>query len=1118
MASLANQDFGSESEDDDFNPAPAIDSDDEADVKPSTERKSRKSSSEPASRAVREEDYDDEEDEKPSVTNGTEDKADINGDRDEEADGEADADGDEDDAGGEDVDDEDDEDDDNDDDDEEDDIQGGHRRKRRKRDPRNQFIDVEAEVDDEDEDVDEDEEGEAVGDFLADTHPDDLNDLPPGADKDDRRHRELDRQRELQASLDAEKQAALLKERYGRNRAAATDAAIMPQRLLLPSVDDPTIWGVRCKPGKEKEIVFNIMKRIEDRINTREPLAITSAFERGGTMAGYIYVEARKQSDVMTACDGVTFLYPRTKMVLIPIGEMPDLLRVHKSKQLEPGAYVRIKRGKYQGDLAQVEDVETNGLDVSVRLVPRLDYGQNEDANASPEKRKRPGFGGGNPAANRPPPRLFSEQEAKRKHGKFLQQVVHLGKKQFTYLNDTYIDGFLIKDVKLQHLITEDVNPTLEEVTRFAAREEDGVENLDLTALAATLKAAGANAEYLPGDMVEVYQGEQRGVTGKAISVHGDIVKLMVTEGDLQGQVIEAPVKGLRKKFNEGDHVKVVGASKYHDEVGMIVKIRDDRVTLLTDSNNQEITVFSKDLREATDAGGTVGSSKYDLYDLVQLDAATVACVIKVDRESLRVLDQTGSVRSLLPSNISNKIEKRRNAVATDRDGSEIRVDDTIKEQGSFGERKQGRVLHIHRNFLFALSRTQTENAGVFVVRTANVLTVAAKGGRINNAGPDLTKMNPTRSNAQNGGAGGPPMPPPKTFGRDKLLGRTVTIRKGPHKGLLGIVKDTTDSEARVELHTKSKIVNVPKDAVLVKDPVTGQTIDSWKLGAGGAGRGKPGDMGRTPYGGRTPSTQSGWQGSAGGGGRTPMATANGGRTPAWNGAGGRTPAWTGGSGGGGSGGSGGSGWASGGRTPAAGVRGGDGGRTPAWGSAGAGDRTVNPYDGSRTAYGGGGSGATWSSSSRTPYSSSAGFSGSRTPAWQPSSTSTSTANFDSGSRTPAHNPYASAPTPSWGTSTSSHPTPSSTAPGKPYDAPTPAPAYSAPTPGAYGAPTPSGGGAYVASTPGANGGGSGGGYSAPTPGPYTGAPTPGAGQTPGMWAAETPGVGGGEEEDPRYE
>jgi transcription elongation factor SPT5 len=60
---------------------------------------------------------------------------------------------------------------------------------------------------------------------------------------------------------------------------------------------------------------------------------------------------------------------------------MPDLLRVTKSEQLQPGGYVRMKRGKYAGDLAQIDDVETNGLEVSL-IVPRLDYGASEDINA----------------------------------------------------------------------------------------------------------------------------------------------------------------------------------------------------------------------------------------------------------------------------------------------------------------------------------------------------------------------------------------------------------------------------------------------------------------------------------------------------------------------------------------------------------------------------------------------------------------------------------------------------------------------------------------------------------------------------------------------------------------
>ena len=172
-----------------------------------------------------------------------------------------------------------------------------------------------------------------------------------------------------------------------------------------------------------------------------------------------------------------------------------------------------------------------------------------------------------------------------------------------------------------------------------------------------------------------------------------------------------------------------------------------------------------------------------------------------------------------MPSQISNKLEKRRNAVAVDRNGSEILNDDTVREVG--GEQKQGVILHIYRAFLFLHNREQTENSGLFVVRSSNVATVAAKGGRVaqtGSTGPDLSKMNPAMQ--RNGNANGA-MAPPKSIGRDRALGQTVTIRKGPYKGLLGIVKDTTDNEARVELHTKSKTIQVPKDTLGFKEYVT---------------------------------------------------------------------------------------------------------------------------------------------------------------------------------------------------------------------------------------------------------------------------------------------------------
>ena len=760
----------------------------------------------------------------------------------------------------------------------------GRPRKRMRRDPRNQFLDVEAEVDEEDEGDEDDEEGQQDG-FIADTHPDDLVDLPEGTENDDRRHRELDRQRERAEQMSAEKQAELLREKYGRRQMAAGDAVHVPKRLLLPSVEDPSIWGVKCKPGKEREVVFAITKRVEERFGTKDPMPLISAFERGGTMLGYVYIEARKQADVLKALDGIMNVYPRTKIVLVPIKEMPDLLRVTKSEQLQPGGYVRVKRGKYQGDLAQIEDIETNGLEATLRIVPRLDYGVKDTApmvdggiRGELAKRKRAGAFGLNNAAVRPPPRRFSEAEAKKDKDKSLSSTGNMEHKSWQYDNDTYVNGFLIKDFKIQHLVTENVNPQLEEVTRFTAGAEDGAENLDLAALAATLKKTTAVDNYLPGDMVEVYEGEQSGVSGKAVAVRGDIVTIAVTHGDLRGQSIEVPMKGLRKRFSEGDHVKVIGGSRYKDEVGMVVNIVDDKVTMLSDLSMQEITVFSKDLREASDSGVAGGLGRYDIHDLVQLDPATVGCITKVDRESMRVLDQNGSIRSILPSQVSNKIERRRNAVATDRNGAEIRTDDTVREIG--GESKQGVIIHIHRSFLFLHNREQTENSGVSVVRASNVATVAAKGGRVaqaSSSGPDLNKMNPAMM--RNGMNGNGPMGPPKSFGRDRAIDQTVTIRKGPYKGLLGIVKDTTDTDARVELHTKGKTIQVAKDTLGFKNPLTGQSMDytafTGSRGRGGGGRGGfSGAMG-----GSTPRAQPDWSGS-----RTPLPVA-GGRTPAWGGA-----------------------------------------------------------------------------------------------------------------------------------------------------------------------------------------------------------------------------------------
>ena len=691
---------------------------------------------------------------------------------------------------------------------------------------------------------------------------------------DDRRHRELDRRREVEAGLDAEEQAEILRQRYGNRRTTkgAGDFTVKPKRLLLPSVDDPKIWAVKAREGKEREVVFAIMKRIEERIGTKNEILITSAFERGGpqsVMKGYIYVEAQRQPDVIMALDGIMNVYPRTKMELVDIKDMPDLLRIQKTPTLEPGAWVRLRKPvKHSGDLAQVLDVTENGLEARVKFIPRLDLAPRDDAShLTPDGKRKRALG----PAPRPPQRFFNEAEVRKRFpGRAIQGSATSN--VWTFMGDEFENGFQVKDIKIQQLQLTDVRPKLEEVTKFASGAEDGTENLDLKQLAASLKDANALTTYLPGDIIEVYEGEQRGVVGRATNVQGDIVTINVTEGALRGQTIEVPSRGLRKRFKVGDHVKVIGGSRYQDEVGMVVKISQDRVTLLADQSNTEITVFSKDLREADDIGGQGSIGNFELLDLVQIDSTTVGCVVKIDRESLVVLDQQGDTRQMVPSSIANKLTKK-NTVAADRSGSEIRLGDVVKEYG--GQQRRGKILHIWHGYVFLHTHDNNENSGVFVTRAASVNTVAAKGGRVNApVGPDLTAMNPALKRNPNGNDPGKMLPPPKVFGRDKAIGQTVIIRRGGYKGLLGIVKDTTDASARVELHSKNKTITVPKDHLSFKDRHTGAKIDI-------------NSRGPRPYGGsqasdrRVPDWQSG--------GRTPAAGGLPERTPAWGGSGSRS-------------------------------------------------------------------------------------------------------------------------------------------------------------------------------------------------------------------------------------
>ena len=126
------------------------------------------------------------------------------------------------------------------------------------------------------------------------------------------------------------------------------------------------------------------------------------------------------------------------------------------------------------------------------------------------------------------------------------------------------------------------------------------------------------------------------------------------------------------------------------------------------------------------------------------------------------------------------------------------------------------------------------------------------------------------RNMRMGGGGGGRGRGRGGGLGRDReFVGQTIKITQGPYKGHIGIVKDATDSTARVELHAKCQTISVDRSRISV--------INAGRVG------GHPGSFSthsRTPMHGPSGTPMYNTPGS-----RTPM---YGSQTPLYDGS--RTP------------------------------------------------------------------------------------------------------------------------------------------------------------------------------------------------------------------------------------
>lgn len=239
----------------------------------------------------------------------------------------------------------------------------------------------------------------------------------------------------------------------------------------LPTTRDPKLWHVKCKDGAEAEVLAAIANKFQQAMAAGRAPGIFSALS---SRKGAIFVEAYREANVKQALEGVTNVYAWRPggIKLVPMPDMPNVLNAAIKKQrLKKGVFVRVARGMYKGDLAQVLDLTDGGAQATVRMVPRLDMhalSMTEEQKKMMTKRRR---------GIRAPQRFFDLEEIRAASQGPVEvqdrRMPRLGIVADLFKGETYHGGFLIKNVKVDYLTQQGADPTLDEMQQFKPRGEE---------------------------------------------------------------------------------------------------------------------------------------------------------------------------------------------------------------------------------------------------------------------------------------------------------------------------------------------------------------------------------------------------------------------------------------------------------------------------------------------------------------------------------------------------------------------------------------------------------------------------------------------------------------------
>eukprot|EP00924_Labyrinthula_sp_SR-Ha-C_P014820 augustus_masked-scaffold_43-processed-gene-1.9-mRNA-1 protein AED:1.00 eAED:1.00 QI:0/-1/0/0/-1/1/1/0/923 len=636
--------------------------------------------------------------------------------------------------------------------------------------------------------------------------------------------RKYDERRMLKEAFQERSEADIARDLEARHRqrsipkgSQARGGVQLSRNANLPTVTDPRLYAIRCKPGEETLLVIKLMNKYiatsgSKRNFLQKGMDITSVTHPGGK--GYIYVESRSEQSVKSALHGLRGVFQ--KLTLIPLSEMVSVMGVkgesNVKKPLKKGQLVRIKG--YPGDLAQV--MRPLSLNKAViKMVPRIDYDGfsrwiENGATTKKEFRKD-----ADPALlnlsrlNQMLDESAAEEVTFEPLG-VSAQYVHL-------LESYFIDGYLVKEINTRSLKTDQISPTIDELNLLGLVKNGEVPS-DLV--------QETSNHLSVGDLAVVISGQLQDLAGKVIEVNPSSVKLRPIKKTELGDLEFAPSE-LAKLFANGERVKVL-TGIHKGATGSVVQVDAGQVVVYLDVSSKEITVDANYLQHTREvSGGTDMSSGYKLYDRIRASDGSIGIVVSVADGVLGVAAYSGVLQRPVSTIVSKLQPFKLTRLGASTSNGVAKINDTVRVLSGKHKGSEGIVKLIDKSILFVHSKHLLTDAGILVVpsRSCQLLTstksneVQAKEKRVsfgsNQMNPLFQSSSPSRGFEKRGSRSGFGSRNHQRVQFDDLKGETVKITRGRYKGYVGMVTGNQGPKVKVELHSKSKTITLPKNHVI---------------------------------------------------------------------------------------------------------------------------------------------------------------------------------------------------------------------------------------------------------------------------------------------------------------